>query len=80
VPDNAIATVNVTIGATTRSATANLPGIFHSSIPFDNIGDGSVSLTVSASDGTEIGPVFGARISADCAGGNVNWNAWVGGS
>ncbi|KAJ9617013.1 Glucan endo-1,3-alpha-glucosidase agn1 [Cladophialophora chaetospira] len=80
VPDTAIATVKVTIGGTTQSVTASQPGIFHSSVPFGQIGNGTVSVSVSASDGTKIGPVGGAPITSNCAGGTVNWNAWVGGS
>lgn len=80
VPDDAIATVNVTIGGTMQSATAPAPGIFHSSVPFGNIGDGSVSVAVSGSDRTEVGPVSGEAITRECIGGMVNWNAWVGGS
>ena len=80
VPDHAVATVNVTIGGSMQSVTATTPGIFHSSVPFNDIGDGSVLIAVSASDGTELGPISGAPITRDCIGGNVNWNAWVGGS
>ncbi|KIW68351.1 hypothetical protein PV04_04304 [Phialophora macrospora] len=80
VADNAVATVNVTIGGATQSIMADTPGIFHSSVPFNDIGDGTVSVAVSADDGTEIGPVTGAAITTNCVGGNVNWNAWVGGS
>ena len=79
-PDDAVATVNVTVGESHQSVTAKAPGIFHGSVPYDDIGDGSVSVAVSATDGTEIGPVLGAPITTDCVNGNVNWNAWVGGS
>ena len=79
-PITAVAIVNVTIGGSMQSVTAANPGIFHASVPFGDIGDGSVSIAVRASDGTEIGPVSGATISTDCTDGKVNWNAWVGGS
>ena len=58
VPDNAVATVNVTVGGSMQSLTAPAPGIFHSSVEYGNIGDGTVSIAVSASDGTEIGPMW----------------------
>ena len=80
VPDDVLATVNVTIGGFTQSVSAAVPGIFHSSVPFGDVGDGTVSVAVSVSDGTEIGPVVGERITAECVDGNVHWNAWVGGS
>jgi hypothetical protein len=80
VPDHVTATVNVTIGGSSLSATATSPGIFHSSLPFNDLGDGTVLVSVSGSDGSEIGPVEGVKITTDCVDGNVNWNAWVGGS
>ncbi|OAL33162.1 hypothetical protein AYO20_07644 [Fonsecaea nubica] len=79
VPDTALATVNVTIGGLTQTVSATTPGIFHSSVPFNDM-TGDVTVAVTASNGTEIGPVNGAPISAACAGADVNWNAWVGGS
>ncbi len=80
VSNSAIATVRVTIGGQTQSVTAKTAGIFHSSVPFNNIGNGSVSVSVNATDGTKIGPITGASITNNCVNGNVNWNAWVGGS
>ncbi|EXJ70062.1 murein transglycosylase [Cladophialophora psammophila CBS 110553] len=79
VPDTAVATVNVTIGGSTQTVSAGTPGIFHSNVPFADL-TGDVTVSVTTSDGTETGPVNGAPISTDCPGGNVNWNAWVGGS
>ncbi|KAH0840502.1 glucan endo-1,3-alpha-glucosidase agn1 [Fonsecaea pedrosoi] len=67
VPDTALATVNVTIGGSTQTVSATNPGIFHSSVPFNDM-TGDVTVAVTASDGTEIGPVNGAPISAACAG------------
>jgi len=80
VPSGATATVEVTIGGNAQNVTASAPGIFHSSVPF-NGNSGNVSVTVSTDDGsTNLGPVDCPAISSDCPSGNVNWNAWVGGS
>ncbi|KIW92519.1 uncharacterized protein Z519_06366 [Cladophialophora bantiana CBS 173.52] len=79
VPDTGVATVNVTIGGSTQTVSAGTPGIFHSNVPFADL-TGDVTVSVTTSDGTEIGPVNGAPITTDCPGGNINWNAWVGGS
>ena len=80
VPSTATATVQVTIGSSAAvSVTASAPGIFHSSVPF-NGNTGTVSISVSATDGTSLGPVQGPAITTSCTNGDVNWNAWVGGS
>ena len=77
-PSSVRATVSVTIGGNMpRTVTATSPGIFHSSLPF-NGQQGTVTISVSGSDGSTIGPVRGAAITSQCT--NVNWNAWVGGS
>ena len=80
VPSSATATVKITIGGGSPiTVTATSPGIFHSSVPF-NGQTGDVSVSVTASDGTSLGPVSCPAITTDCQNGNVNWNAWVGGS
>ncbi|KAL6692397.1 glycosyl hydrolase family 71 protein [Trichoderma pleuroticola] len=80
VPSSATATVHVTIGNNSPvSVTANAPGIFHSSVPF-NGQTGGVSISVTASGGINIGPVQCPAITTNCNEGKVNWNAWVGGS
>lgn len=80
VPSSATATVHVTIGNNAPvTVTAPAPGIFHSSVPF-NGQTGTVVISVTASGINQIGPVTCPAITTACNNGNVNWNAWVGGS
>ncbi|KAF1351430.1 glycosyl hydrolase family 71 protein [Delphinella strobiligena] len=78
------ATVNVSIGGTAQTAqTADSAGLFHGSFPLDG-NTGAVVISANLSDGSTLGPVAGPGITTVCAypdnSGNVNWNAWVGGS
>lgn len=78
VPSSVTATVSVTIGeGSPQTVAASSPGVYNSSVPFSGQ-TGNVTVSVSGSDGSTIGPVEGAAITSQCQ--NVNWNAWVGGS
>ncbi|KAL2207288.1 putative extracellular alpha-1,3-glucanase/mutanase, partial [Sarocladium strictum] len=78
---NSDATVAVSIGGNSQPASwEHVPsggsGLYHGSVDLDSR-TGDVVVTVSR-DGVEVVRVDGASITADCAGGIVNWNAWVG--
>jgi hypothetical protein len=72
--------VHVSIGGVSSPPqVATSTGVFHGSVPQgDQIG--AVVVSAELDDGTILGPVSGAEISAECANGKVNWNAWVGSS
>lgn len=79
------ATVSVSIGGVAQSKqTASAEGLFHGNFPL-NGQVGEVVISATMSDGSTLGPVTGPEITRTCAypngnTGNVNWNAWVGGS
>ena len=79
VAGGATAKVTVTIGNNSpTTVTATAPGIFHSSVPF-NGQTGTVVISATADDGTNIPAVTCPDITTSCNTGRVNWNAWVGG-
>jgi hypothetical protein len=71
------AVVTVTIGGTSTTVTANSPGLFTSSVPF-NGNTGSVSIIVRTNGRTY--SQKGPNITSDCSASanHVDWNAWVG--
>ena len=80
VASSATATATIQIGSNSpTTVTAFSPGIFHSSVPFNNQ-LGAVVMSATASDGTNLGPVIGPAITTSNEyDGDVNWNTWVGG-
>lgn len=78
------ATVSVSIGGVAQAPQkATAAGLFHGNFPL-NGQLGEIIISATLSDGSKLGPVTGPNITATCAypdnSGNVNWNAWVGGS
>ncbi|THY82274.1 glycoside hydrolase [Aureobasidium pullulans] len=74
------ATVHVSIGGEVQEPqVASSGGVFHANVPFNSL-TGLVEIAATMEDGSRLGPIYGPEISKECVGGQVNWNAWVGGS
>jgi len=78
------AEVHVSIGGVGQTPQcAPSTGLFHGSFPLNGL-TGEVTISATMRDGSKLGPVTGPAISKTCDyarnSGNVNWNAWVGGS
>ncbi|KAL1297531.1 hypothetical protein AAFC00_006103 [Neodothiora populina] len=74
------ATVTVTVGGVALPVqTATAAGLFHGSVQYGSA-RGAVVVSASMSDGSTMETAAGPDITDSCTDGNVNWNAWVGGS